>query len=156
MNLDPIEFDLAEALTHFHDDGYELYSLPERIFFYLTVTARFIESFSTPAFMIERVLDQKTKAPAGCCVEFVVHAHEFRIDVFQRLKLFAAEADGADAHRWLVFDADASNPSSWQGLLKAIGNVEHFYVVGAHADRLRLMWSQWLLERQRRDDERGF
>jgi hypothetical protein len=158
MNPQPTEFDLAEELTHFHDPGHELYGLPERIFFYLVQTCRAIEAFSTPSFGVEAVLDPKSQSSAGCVVEFVVHRHEFRIDTYERLKLWASDADeaGSGSSRWLVFEGDAANPTAWEGLLKAIGRVEHLYVVGAQADRLRHMWTQWLAEQERLRKERGW
>ena len=159
MNMEPAEFDPSEELTHFADPGHELFGLSERIYFYLIQTCRAVESFATPAFTVEAVLDPKTKAPAECHVEFVLHQHQFRIDTsIQRVKLWAGEADeaGSDARRWLVFDGEASNPTAWEGLLKQIGRFEHFYVVGEHSDKLRRTWSEWILAQQRLRDERGF
>jgi hypothetical protein len=98
------------------------------------------------------------KASAGCVVEFVLHQFTFRIDTRDRLKLWASEADeaGSGSRRWLVFEGDAANPTAWEGLLKAIGRVEHFYVVSEHADKLRHMWTTWLAEQERLRKERGF
>jgi hypothetical protein len=160
MNLDPpIAFDPSEELSNFGDSSQEHYGLSERVYFYLIVTARHIESFAGPAFTIEAVFGPPKLTPAGCVVEFVVH-HGFWIDVSaQRLKLWALQADqagDASGSRWLVFEGNATNPTSWQSLLQAVGRVEGFYVVGAHADRLRQMHTQWLAARRRRDDERGF
>ena len=154
------EFDPAEELTHFHDDEHQLYGLSERTFFYLVQTTRAIESFATPVFTVEAVLDPKTKAPAGGHVEFVVHQHAFRIDTWQHVKLWAGEADEADSsssRRWLVFEGDAANPTAWQGLLQEIGRVEHFYVCrSATPTRFDRRGREWLVEQKRRRDERGF
>ena len=155
----PAEFDPSEELTRLGDPSQEHFGLSERVYFYLVETAHAIEAFATPAFTIEAVLDLKTKAPAGCVVAFVVHQHEFWIDTHERVKLWAAEADDAGASsgkRWLVFEGEAANSTAWEGLLKAIGRVEHFYVVGAHADKLRLMWTQWLAAQEHLRKERGW
>ena len=39
---------------------------------------------------------------------------------------------------------------------QTIGRVEKFGVFINHADTLRRMWSEWLIEQKRRDDERGW
>jgi hypothetical protein len=90
--------------------------------------------------------------PAGCFVEFIVREHVFWIDTHARVKLWTASADDADGarNRYLVHDKDASDPKAWEGLLKTIGRVEKFGVLINHADRLRLMWSEWLLAQRRR------
>lgn len=157
----PREFDPDEELGRLNDPEQEHYGLSDRTFFYTIITCRAIESFAEPSFVIDAVLDPKTEAPAGCAVDFIVRSHAFRLDVGpQRVRLFASVADEPDNDndnvRRCVFDGDAANPASWENLLIEIGHVEEFGVIGAHADRLRLMWTQWLAERNRRADERGF
>ena len=73
----------------------------------------------------------------------------------EALGVDADEPDG-DGGRWLVYDGDAFNAEAWEGLLKEIGRVEGFGVAMNHADTLRRMWTEWLVEKKRGDDERGF
>ena len=158
MNLDPpIEFDPSEELAHFHDPEQELYGLPERVYFYLIETCHAIEAFATPSFTIDSVFGPPGLTPAGCFVEFIVREHVFWVDTHARVKLWTA-SDDADAvrNRYLVHDGDASDPKAWESLLQAIGRVEKFGVLINHADKLRLMWSEWVLEQKRRRDERGW
>ena len=159
MNLDPpTEFDPSEALALFAEPGSERYGLSDRSFFYLVVSCKAIESFSTPVFSIDSVFGPPGLTPAGCFVEFIVRKHVFWIDTHARVKLWTASADDADGvrNRYLVHDGDASDPKAWDGLLQAIGRVEKFGVFINHADRLRVGWTQWLAEQQRRSDERGW
>jgi hypothetical protein len=58
--------------------------------------------------------------------------------------------------RYLVHDGDASDPKAWDGLLQAIGRVERFNVHIPHADKLRHMWSEWLVVQERLRRERGW
>ena len=144
------EFNPGEELTHFPDR--ELYGLPQRIFFYLLMTCRLIGSFSAPAFSVE-------PAPAGCFVEFIIRK-AFWIDVSrERIKLWAGSADDADVarNRYIVYEAlDADDPRAWEGLLGVLASVEKFSLFANHSDRLREMWTQWLVAQQRLSDERGF
>jgi hypothetical protein len=159
MNLDPpAEFDPSEELTHFADPGHELFGLNERIYFYLIVTCKAIDAFAEPSFTIDSVFGPPGLTPAGCFVEFIVRKHVFWVDTHTRVKLWTASADDADGarNRYLVHEGDASDPKAWEGLLKAIGRVEKFGVLINHADRLRLMWSEWLVEQERRRKERGW
>ena len=160
MNLEPAaEFDPSEELAHFHDPEQKLFGLSERVYFYLIVTCKAIESFAEPSFTIDAVFGPPKLTPTGCFVEFVVREHVFWIDVsHERAKLWAALADDADGirNRYLVHDGAADNPAAWEGLLQAIGRVEKFGVIVNHADRLRQMWSGWLVEQKRRGDERGW
>ena len=160
MNLDPpAEFDPGEALALFAEPGSERYGLSDWTFFYLVVTCKAVEAFSEPAFTIDAVFGPPGFTPAGAFVAFVIREHVFFIDTHTlRVKLWTASADDADGlrNKYLVFDGDSSDPKAWEGLLKEIGRVEKFGVFVNHADRLRLMWTQWLAERQRRDDERGW
>ena len=159
MNMDPPrEFDPGEELTHFHDPEHELFGLPERVYFYLVVTAHAVEAFSAPVFTIEAVLDPKNHAVVGCAVKFVIRTRAFLIDTGPRVRLWAASADEPENgnDRYLVHEGDASDPKAWDGLLKEIGRVEKFGVFINHADRLRQMWSEWLVEQKRRRDERGW
>jgi hypothetical protein len=157
MNLEPIEFDPSEALTHFHDPEHQLYGLPERIYFYLVVTSHSVEAFATPVFTIEAVLSPKDNAVIGCAVKFIIKSRAFLIDTGTRVRLWAASADEPDYDdRYLVYDADSSDPKSWEGLLVEIGRVEKFGVLINHADKLRRMRSEWLVEQKRREDERGW
>ena len=160
MNVDPpIEFDPGEALSLFAEPGSERYGLSDRAFFYAIVTCRAVESFAEPAFSIDRVFGPPGLTPAGCWIEFIVREHVFWIDVSQtRVKLWTASADDADGvrNRYLVHDGDASDPKAWEGLLASIGRVEKFGVFIQHADRLRLMWTEWVVEQKRRRDERGW
>jgi hypothetical protein len=80
----------------------------------------------------------------------------FWIDIYERVKLWAAEADEAGGSRWLVYDGDPTDPGAWESLLREVGCVEHFNVHIPHADKLRHLWTQWLAERKRRRDERGW
>ena len=157
MNLQPVEFDPSEELSRFGDDEHQLFSLSERVFFYLTETAHAIEAFSTPVFTIEPVLNPKNHAVIGAAVKFIIRSRAFLIDTGPRVRLWASSPDEPESDdRYLVFDGDASDPKAWDGLLKEIGRVEHFHVFIPHADKLRQMWTQFLAERQRRDDERGY
>jgi hypothetical protein len=158
MNLDPpAEFDPSEELTHFADPEHELFSLPQRVYFYLVATCKAIGDFAEPVFTIEAVLSPKDNAVIGCAVKFIIRSRAFLIDTGTRVRLWAASADEPDGDdRYLVYDGDASDPKTWEGLLKTIGRVEKFGVFINHADRLRLMWTQWLAEQERRRDERGW
>jgi hypothetical protein len=158
MNLDPpAEFGPSEELAHFGDPEHKLYGLPERVYFYLVQTCRAVESFAEPSFTIDSVFGPPGLTPAGAYVEFIVR-QAFWIDVSPaRVKLWTSSADDPDGRsRYLVYDGDASNPKAWESLLKTIGRVEKFGVLINHADRLRQMWSEWRIEQQRRDDERGW
>ena len=159
MNIDPPrEFDPSEALALFAEPGSERYGLSDRTFFYLLVSCKAIEAFAAPVFTIDSVFGPPGLTPAGCWVEFIIR-QAFWIDVSQaRVKLWTASADDADGirSRYLVHDGDASDPKAWESLLKTIGRVEKFGVFINHADRLRLMWTQWLAEQQRRRDDRGW
>ena len=159
MNSNPADFDPSEELTHFHDDGHELYGLSERLFFYLARTCRTIQSFSELAFTIEPIFAPPGLTPSGAWVELVIKSHVFWIDAgIERVRLWTAGADDPDGlrNKYLVWDRVADDPKSWEGLLVEIGHVEKFGVHINLADTLRHEWSLWLLERQRRDDERGF
>jgi hypothetical protein len=154
----PTEFDPSEELTRLGDPDQERYGLSDRVFFYLIMTCRAVESFAAPAFTIDAVFGPPGLTPAGCWVEFIIK-QAFWIDVSQtRVKLWTASADDADGvrNRYLVHDGDSSDPKAWDGLLVSIGRVEKFGVFINHADRLRLMWSEWVLAQRRLRDERGF
>ena len=158
MNLEPAaEFDPSEELAHFHDPEQKLFGLSERVYFYLIVTCKAVEAFAEPSFTIDSVFGPPGLTPAGCWVEFIVR-QAFFIDVSrERVKLWTSSADDPEARsRYLVYDGDASDPKAWESLLKTIGRVEKFGVLINHADRLRLMWSEWLVEQKRRRDERGW
>ena len=89
---------------------------------------------------------------AGCWIEFIIKTHAFWIDISPaRVKLLTASADDADGARtrYPVHDGDASDSKAWDGLLQAIGRIEKFNVLVHHADQLRQMWSEWLVEQQR-------
>jgi hypothetical protein len=154
MNLDS-PFDPGEALSCFPDC--ELYGLPQRVYFYLLMTCRAIEAFAEPSFSVERCFGPPGLTPAGCFVEFIIR-QAFWIDVHANVKLWTSSADDAEARssRYLVYDGASDNPGSWEGLLREVGCIEKFYVIGAHADALRRMWSEWLVEQKRRRDERGW
>jgi hypothetical protein len=159
MNMEPIEFDPSTEISNFGDAGHELYGLRERRYFYLARTCSIIESFGKLAFAIEPIFCPPGLTPSGAWVEFVVKSRVFWIDAgLERVRLWTAGADDSDAihHRYLVWNGDADNPQSWQGLLVEIGRVEGFAVCINLADTLRHEWSTWRLERQRRDDERGW
>jgi hypothetical protein len=159
MNIEPAsEFDPAEQLACFSDPEHERYSLDTRIYFYLIQTCRAAESFAAPVFAIEAVLDPKNHAVVGCVVRFIIHRHAFLIDTGAKVRLWAASADEPDESRsrYLTYDGDASDPKSWENLLKSIGRVEGFAVFVPHADKLRHTWTEWLAAQQRRRDERGF
>jgi hypothetical protein len=97
--------------------------------------------------------------PSGAWVEFVVKSHVFWIDAgLERVRLWTAGADDPNGlrTRYLVWDRDASDPKSWEGLLVEIGRVEEFGVHVNLADTLRHEWSQYLIEQERRRKERGF
>ena len=158
MNMDPPrEFDPGEALALFAEPDSERYGLSDRAFFYLLVTCKAIDAFAEPAFTIEAVLNPKDNAVIGCFVEFIVK-QAFWIDVSpERVKLWTASADDAEVRsRYLVHDGASDNPAAWESFLQAIGRVEKFGVIVNHADRLRQMWSEWLVEQKRRRDERGW
>ena len=159
MNVDPPrQLDPTEALSLFGDPEHELYGLPERVWFYAVMTARAVESFSEPAFTIDRV-HGPAFTPAGAFIAFIIKAHVFFVDVSStRVKLWTASADDADGvrTRYLVYDGASDNPESWESLLVEIGHCEKFGVYVPLADKLRVAWTQFLAERQRRSDERGF
>jgi hypothetical protein len=160
MNPHPIEFSPSEELGRFGDVGHELYGLSERVFFYLVSTCHSVMAFSEPSFTIEPVYGPPGPpgtTPSGCWVEFVVR-QAFWIDASPtRVRLWTSSGDEVDAHsRYLVFEGDCANPTAWEGVIKAIGRVEHFAVCIPLADKLRHLWTQLLAERQRRDDERGW
>jgi hypothetical protein len=157
MNLDPpAEFNPSAELTRLGDT--EAYGLSTRVWFYLLQTCRAVESFSAPSFTIDRVFAAPGFTPAGCWVEFIVRKHVFWVDTHARAKLWTALADDADGarNRYLVYDGDASDPKAWDGLLQEIGRVEKFGILIPHADKLRHLWSEWVLEQKRREDERGW
>jgi hypothetical protein len=155
MNLDPpSEFDPSAALACLGET--EAYGLSTRVWFYLLATCRAVESLSAPVFTIESIHEPKNNAVAGCGVRFVVRRHEFLVDVYERVRLWASEADEPDGNRWLVYDGTADNPTSWEALLREVGHVERFGVLINHGDALRRMWTEWLAERKRRRDERGW
>ena len=157
------EFDPATELTLFAEPGRERYGLPERTFFYLVVTCKAIESFSESSFLPGSLFKSGAASaaeltPVGAFVEFVIHqAFSIHVTFDERMQLWAYPADKADTHdQYLIYDGAAGDPAAWEGLLKEIGRVEKFGVFINHADRLRLMWTQWLAEQKRRGDERGF
>ena len=160
MNIDPpIPFDPSEALSLFAEPEQEHYGLSDRVWFYVINSCRAVENFAESSFMIDKVFAPPGFTPSGCFIEFVIKAHVFFIDVSPtRVQLWAAKADDSDAihHRYLVWNRAVDDPKSWEGLLVEIGRVEQFGVCVNLADTLRLMWSQWLIEKKRRDDERGF
>jgi hypothetical protein len=159
MNPQPRELDPSEELTRLGDPEHELFGLSQRVFFYLIKTCHTVESFATPAFTIEPIFGPPGLTPSGCWTEFLIKSHVFWIDAgLEKVRLWTAGADDSDAfrRRYLVWNGDADNPQSWQGLLVEVGRVES---IGVHinlADTLRHEWSMWRLEQQRRDDERGF
>jgi hypothetical protein len=160
MNIDPpVPFDPSEALSLFAEPEQERYGLSDRIWFYTINTCRAVENFAESSFTIDKVFGPPGLTPSGCWVEFVIKSHVFWVDVSPtRVKLWASLADDPEVlrNRYLVHDGEADNPAVWESLLKTIGRVEQFGVFMNHADTLRRMWSEWLIEKQRRDDERGF
>lgn len=167
MNLyPPVPFDPSEALSLFAEPTSERFGLSDRVWFYAINTCRAIESFAESSFTIDHVHIQKPTGqvgsvitPARCWIEFIIKAHAFWIDVSPtRVKLWTALADDADGanNRYMVHDGDSFNAESWQALLVEIGRVEGFGVAINHADRLRQIFTQWLIEKKRGDDERGF
>ena len=159
MNVDPPrEWDPSEELGCFGNDEHDLYGLSEQTFFWLTMTCRAVESFAEPQFSLDRV-HGPAFTPAGAFVAFIIKTNTFFIDVSTtHVKLFTASADDADAirTRYLVYDGAADDPAAWESLLVQIGRCEKFHVFVPHADKLRMMWTQFLAERQRRSDERGW
>jgi hypothetical protein len=153
------EFDPGEELSCF-EPGRECYGLSERIYFYLIVTCKAIESFGESAFLAGSLFNKGAAGliPVGFFVEFIIHqAFSIQVTFDGRLQLWAYPADDVDGRgQYLVHDGDASDPKVWEGLLVSIGRVEKFGVYINHADRLRLMWSEWLVEQKRRRDERGW
>jgi len=158
MNLHPTEFDPSEELSRLGDPTQELFGLPQRVFFYLIETAHAIMAFAEPSFSIEPVLNNpKDNVVVGAAVKFIIRLNAFLIDTGPRVRLWASMADEPDSDdRYLVADGDASNPVAWQVLLYEIGAVEHFNIYIPHADKLRRMWSEWLVEQERRRKERGW
>ena len=94
--------------------------------------------------------------PAGFFVEFVIHqAFSINVTFGGRVQLWTYSADDTSS-QYLVHDGDVGDAKVWEGLLKEIGRVEKFGVLIPHADKLRQMWSSWLVEQQRRRDDRGW
>jgi hypothetical protein len=47
-------------------------------------------------------------------------------------------------------------PGHGKALLQIIGPIEKFHVQIPHADQLRQMWTEWLVEQERLRKERGW